>query len=173
MNLNYADIIPDVTIGYQNGFVGTKRVGLGNHNSLTLDVKMTLGQNLLMGTITNIKADTAALNAKKLELINLERSVKERILNAYYSSENTLRKIKEAERETEAANVSFDLSMSSMKAGEATFIDVIESQNIKVRANINLISNMIEYNKAQSQLLFETGVISPENVLKDYVRKYY
>ena len=170
-SMNYTDIIPNVTVGYQNGSVGTKRMGLGNHNSLTLDVRMSLGQNLLMGTITQIKADTAALNVKKLELKNLERSVKENIINAYYSSENALKKIEESKRETEAAKVSFELSMASMKAGQATFLDVIESQNIKVRANINLISNMIEYNKAQSQLLFEIGLISPENVLKGYIRK--
>ena len=60
-----------------------------------------------------------------------------------------------------------------MKAGEATFIDVIASQNLKVQANINLISNMIEYNKAQTQLLFDIGLISPKNVLKDYKRKFY
>lgn len=171
-NMNYADIIPDVVVGYQNGYVGTRRAGLGNHNSLSLSVRTYLGKNLLMGTVTQIKADTAALNVKKLELQNLERQVKENIINAYFSSENALKKIEEAERETEAANVSFDLSQSSMKAGQATFIDVIESQNIKVRANINLITNMIEYNKAQSQLLFEIGLISPENVLKDYIRKY-
>ena len=170
-SMNYTDIIPNITVGYQNGYVGTKRLGLGNHNSLTLDVRMNLGRNLLMGTITQLKADSAALAVKKLELKNLERSVKEKLINAYYSSENALRKIEEAQRETEAANVSFNLSMASMKAGQATFIDVIESQNIKVRANINLISNMIEYNKAQSQLLFEIGLISPENVLKDYIRK--
>lgn len=171
-SMNYTDIIPDVTVGYQNGLVGTHRSGLGDHNSLTLDVRMHLGRNMLLGTITQLKADTALVNVKKLELKNLERTVKENIINAYYSSENALRKIEEAEKETEAANVSFDLSMSSMKAGQATFIDVIESQNIKVRANINLITNMIEYNKAQSQLLFEIGLISSESVLKDYVRRY-
>lgn len=60
-----------------------------------------------------------------------------------------------------------------MKSGEATFIDVIASQNLKVNANINLIKNMIEYNKAQTQLLFDIGIISPKNVLKGYASKYY
>ena len=60
-----------------------------------------------------------------------------------------------------------------MKAGEATFIDVISSQNLKVKANINLIKNMIEYNKAQTKLLFNIGLISPKNVLKGYKSKFY
>ena len=60
-----------------------------------------------------------------------------------------------------------------MKSGEATFIDVIASQNLKLQANINLIKNMIEYNKAQAQLLFDTGLLSPQNVLKDYKSRFY
>ena len=60
-----------------------------------------------------------------------------------------------------------------MKAGEATFIDVIASQNLKVQSNINLIKNMIEYNKAQTNLLFNVGIISPDNVLKDYKTRFY
>lgn len=172
-SMNYTDIIPEINIGYQNGLVGTKRRGVSGHNSITLDVRAHLGQNMLMGTITQIKADSAVVRAKKLELINLERSIKEQILNAYFDSENAKRKIEAAKVETAAANISLDLSLANMKAGEATFIDVIASQNLKVQANINLITNMIEYNKAQAQLLFETGLISPENILKDYKRKFY
>lgn len=170
---NYTDIIPEITLSYQNGMVGTKRRGMSGHNSLTLDVRAHLGKNMLLGTITQIKADTAVVEQKKLELINLKRQVKENILNSYYDSLNALKKIEASKVEVESANVSLDLSLANMKAGEATFIDVIASQNLKVQANINLISNMIEYNKAQTQLLFDIGLISPKNVLKDYKRKFY
>ena len=170
---NYTDIIPAVTLSYQNGYVGTKRAGTGPHNSITLDIKANLGKNLLMGTITQLKADSAVVKEKKLELIKLKRQVKEDILNSYYDSLNALKKIEASKVEVEAANISLDLSLANMKAGEATFIDVIASQNIKVQANINLIKNMIEYNKAQTQLLFDIGVISPKNVLKGYKPKFY
>ena len=170
---NYTDIIPEITLSYQNGMVGTKRRGMSGHNSLTLDVRAHLGKNMLLRTITQIKADTAVVEQKKLELINLKRQVKENILNSYYDSLNALKKIEASKVEVESANVSLDLSLANMKAGEATFIDVIASQNLKVQANINLISNMIEYNKAQTQLLFDIGLISPKNVLKDYKRKFY
>ncbi len=170
---NYTDIIPAVTLSYQNGLVGTKRVGLSAHNSITLDIRAYVGKNLLMGTITQLKADSAVVKQKKLELINLERSVKEDILNSYYDSQNALKKIEASKVEVEAADTSLDLSLENMKMGEATFIDVINSQNLKIQANINLIKNMIEYNKAQTKLLFDIGVISPKNVLKNYDRKFY
>lgn len=170
---NYTDIIPEITLGYQNGLVGTARSGLMDHNSFTFDIKAHLGKNVLMGTITQIKADRAVVKAKKLELTNLERQVKENILESYYDSLNALKKIEASKVETEAANVSLELSLANMKAGEATFIDVIASQNLKVQSNINLIKNMIEYNKAQTKLLFEVGLISPKSVLRGYKSKFY
>lgn len=170
---NYTDIIPEITLGYQNGLVGTARSGLMDHNSFTFDIKAHLGKNVLMGTITQIKADRAVVKAKKLELTNLERQVKENILVSHYDSLNALKKIEASKVETEAANVSLELSLANMKAGEATFIDVIASQNLKVQSNINLIKNMIEYNKAQTKLLFEVGLISPKSVLRGYKSKFY
>ncbi len=170
---NYTDIIPEITLSYQNGLVGTKRAGMNQHNSITLDLRAHVGKNLLMGTITQIKSDTALVKAKKLELINLQREVKENILSSYYDSLNALKKVEASKVETEAANLSLDLSLTNMKAGEATFIDVIASQNLKVQSNINLIKNMIEYNKAQTNLLFEIGILSPKNVLRDYKPKFY
>ena len=170
-SMNYSDIIPAVSVSYQNGYVGTKRLGLYANNRITLDVRAYVGKNVLMGTITQLKADSAVVKQKKLELINLKRDIKEKIINAYYNSENALKKIEAAKREVEAADISLNLSLASMKAGQATFIDVIESQNIKVQANLNLISNMIEYNKAQVKLLFEVGLLSPKNLFKDYKRR--
>ena len=168
---NYTDFIPDINISYQNGLVGTKRRGLRGQNSIMMDINIPLGKNILMGTITQIKSDTALVKAKKLELIDLQRNVKENILNYYYQSQNALKKVEASKIETEAANLSLDLSLTNMKAGEATFIDVIASQNLKVQSNINLIKNMIEYNRAQTNLLFEVGLLSPKHVLKGYRTK--
>lgn len=172
-NSNYSDIIPSITFSYQNGYVGTKKAGMSPHNSITMDLRTYLGKNVLMGTITQIKADNETVKAKKLELTNLKRSIKEDILNSYYDSENALRKIAASEAETQAANISAELSLANMKAGEATFIDLISSQNLKVQANINLIKNMITYNKAQTNLLFDVGLLSPKNALRAYNIGYY
>ncbi len=170
---NYTDIIPELVISYQNGLVGTKRRGLTGHNSISLDIRAHVGKNALMGTITKIKADSAVVKAKKLELINMERDVKENIITYYYDSLNFLEMIEASRIETEAADVSLELSLANMKTGEATFIDVIASQNLKVQSNINLIKNMIEYNRAQTKLLFEIGLLSPKNILKDYKSSFF
>lgn len=168
---NYTDFIPNIIVSYQNGLVGTKRRGLRGQNSISLDINIPLGKNVLMGTITQIKSDSALVHAKKLELADLQRNIKENITNYYYQSINSIKKVEASKIETEAANLSLDLSLTNMKAGEATFIDVIASQNLKVQSNINLIKNMIEYNRAQTNLLFEVGLLSPKNVLKGYKSK--
>lgn len=170
---NYTDLIPEVTFSYQNGFVGTKDRGLNAHNSLTMDIRAHLGKNMLLGTVTKVKADSALVKAKKLELVSLKRNIKENIINYYYDSENALKKIQASKYEVNAADLSLDLAMTSMQAGESTFIDVINSQNLKIKANINLIKNMIEYNRAQTNLLFETGLITSQTALKDYKKKFY
>ena len=170
---NYMDIIPAIAINYQNGYVGTVRRGMYPNNTISLDVRTSLGKNLLMGTITQLKADSAVVKQKKLELINLKREIKESIVSSYYESEKALKNINASQIEVEAADVSLELSIANMKAGQATFIDVIASQNLKLQANINLIKNMIEYNKVQTKLLFDVGLISPKNVLNGYVSKYY
>lgn len=170
---NYTDFLPQGKISYQNGQVGTAESGLNPNNSFTFDMNIPLGKNLLLGTITNIKADSALVNAKKLELVKLKRNIKQNIISYYFDSENALKKIQSSKFEVEAAEISLELALSSMKAGDATFIDVISSQNLKVQANINLIKNMIEYNRVQTMLLFETGLISSKSVLKDYQSKFY
>lgn len=172
-NANYTDIIPDITFSYQNGYVGTVRAGMYPNNVIALDVKTSLGKNLLMGTISKVKSDSAVVKQKKLELITLKRQIKEDIISSYYDSQNALKNVDASKVEVEAADVSLELSIANMKAGQATFIDVIASQNLKVQANLNLIKNMIEYNKAQTKLLFDIGVISPKNVLKDYSSRFY
>lgn len=168
---NYTDFIPNIILSYQNGLVGTKRRGLRGQNSIMMDINIPLGKNVLMGTITQIKSDSALVRAKKLELSDLQRDIKENITKYYFQSINSLKKVEASKVETEAANLSLDLSLTNMKAGEATFIDVIASQNLKVQSNINLIKNMIEYNRAQTCLLFEVGLLSPKNVLRDYKTK--
>jgi outer membrane protein TolC len=172
-NANYTDILPAISVSYQSGYVGTKRLGLASNSSITLNVHYQFGNNIFAGTVTQFKADTALLKQKELELTNLKRQIKEDILNSYYDSINYLKKIEASKVEVEAANTSLDLSISNMKNGEATFIDVIASQNLKVQANLNLIKNMIEYNKSQTKLLFDIGIISPKSVLKDYKKRFY
>ena len=52
-----------------------------------------------------------------------------------------------------------------MQTGTQTFLDVIQAQNLKVNAQVRLTECITDYNIAQVQLLFESGIITIDNVL--------
>ena len=58
-----------------------------------------------------------------------------------------------------------NLAFLRLREGEGIYIDVIQAQTTKTRANINLIDATIQYNIAQVNLLFNTGTISVFNLL--------
>ena len=55
-----------------------------------------------------------------------------------------------------------------LNAGEGILIDVIQAQTFKTRVRIELLNSIIRYNIAQAQMLFESGQITVEKILKDY-----
>ena len=57
--------------------------------------------------------------------------------------------------------------------GQNTFIDVLTSQTEKTSARQELLRSIIEYNKAQAQLLFDTGLITPKSLLVNYKGMQY
>ena len=61
----------------------------------------------------------------------------------------------------------FSIKNEHEKNGENTFIDVLTSQTEKTTARQQLIRSVIEYNKAQAQILFDTGIISPKTLLQE------
>lgn len=60
------------------------------------------------------------------------------------------------------------ISIVRAKIGDGVFTDVIQAQTLKFLAREALIENVIEYNKAQVQLLFNSGIISVSCVLNGY-----
>ena len=94
--------------------------------------------------------------------------VKTYIIESVYTSSAALEKIEASKKEIEAAQMSLDTALVRMEIGEATFLDVIEAQATKVEARQGLISNVIEYNRAQIQLLFESGTITAGDIIEKY-----
>lgn len=165
---NYADYAPELILLYQNSMMGTKRLGLYPSNTLGLFTTISLGDKLGVGTYTKIKAYNARIESEKNKLIELTRSIKESILGSYYNSRTALERIEAAKKEVEASDESLKISLVRLAVGQSTFLDVIAAQNIKVTARQRLISTIIEYNRAQVQLLFDSGTISVNSVLYNY-----
>lgn len=165
---NYMDFVPQLNIFYTTGQYGTIRRGIGDNTTVGFSTTVPLGKNLGLGTFTKVKAYNEKIDAEQYKLINLTRSVKEDILNSYYDSKTALERIEASKKEVRSADSSLRIAIMRMKVGASTFLDVIQAQSLKVQARETLINTMIEYNKAQAQLLFNSGIISIGNVLNGY-----
>ena len=161
----YTDFIPDIRFEYQNAWFGTKRVGLFPSNTIGIMITAPLGENSGVGTFTKIKAKTAHVQAMEYNWTQMLRNIESDIITSYQASESAKERIEASKQEVYASEKSLENSIVLMNAGLATFIDVIQAQNLKVNSQIGLIQNITEYNKAQVQILFDSGIITQDNVL--------
>lgn len=169
-NRNYTDFMPNINLSYQYARVGTTETGsLSPNHTWGLNIQIPLGKNLGLGTITQKNADLEKLKTARLELTQLERQIKEAIVSSYYSSKTALEKVEANKKQVAAADEGLKFSLIGFDVGENTFIDVLTSQTEKTTARQQLIRSVIEYNKAQAQMLFDTGIISPKTLLQNYL----
>lgn len=168
-NRNYTDFAPKVSISFEHARVGTTSTGtLRPNHTWSLNVDIPLGKKLGADTLTQKNADLARLKKARLELTNLERQIKENIVSSYYSSKTALEKITANEKQVAAADEGLKFSLIGFDVGQNTFIDVLTSQTEKTTARQQLIISIIEYNKAQAQMLFDSGIITPKTLLLNY-----
>ncbi len=165
---NYMDFVPKLDVYASKGLQGTLRLGLYGNQTVGFELTVPLGENLGVGTMTKVKAYNAKIEAKQYELTNLTRRVKESIIGSYYDSKTALERIESAKKEVLASDQSAHIAYVKMKVGNATFLDVLQAQTTKITSRESLIEAIIDYNKAQTQLLFDSGIISVSGVLKDY-----
>ena len=168
-NRNYTDFAPYIELTYEFAKVGvTGNTSLSPNHTWSLNAVIPLGKKLGIDTLTQKNADLAKVKTARYELTNLERNVKENILSSYYSSKTALERIEANKKQVESADEGLKFSLVGFDVGQNTFIDVLTSQTEKTRARQQLMQSIIEYNKAQTQLLFDTGIISPKTVLLNY-----
>lgn len=170
-NRNYTDFAPKVNLTFEHARAGTTSTGsLRPNTTWSLNVDVPLGKKLGTGTITQKNADLAKLNAAKLELTKLERNIKEDIVSSYYNSKTALEKIEANTKQVEAADEGLKFSLIGFDVGQNSFLDVLTSQTEKTQARQQLLISIIQYNKAQAQMLFDTGIITERTLLLNYKR---
>ena len=168
-NRNYTDFAPYIELTYEFAKVGvTGNTSLSPNHTWSLNAVIPLGKKLGIDTLTQKNADLAKVKTARYELTNLERNVKENIVSSYYSSKTALERIEANKKQVESADEGLKFSLVAIDVGQNTSIDVLTSPTETTRARQQLIQSIIEYNKAQTQLLFDTGIISPKTVLLNY-----
>lgn len=164
----YTEFIPDININYAYASYGTARAGLYPSNALTLSVSAPLGKNLGAGTITQVKAETENIKAAQMALTQKTRDIEESVITSNQNSLSAKERVEASKTEVFASGKSLESSIKLMNAGISTFLDVIQAQGLKVNSQVGLAENITDYNIAQVQLLFDSGIISIDNVLNGY-----
>lgn len=164
-NSVYTDLVPDVTFRFSSSMYGTKRSGLYPSDTLSLNVVAPFGSYCGVDTFTKIKSYKYKILSAENNLTQLTRNVEEAIISSKQNSDSASERIVASEKEVYASRKSLENAVVLMQTGTQTFIDVIQAQNLKVNAQVRLTECITDYNIAQVQLLFESGVITVDNVI--------
>ena len=144
---------------------GTRRSGLYPSDTLTLNVVAPFGSYCGVDTFTKIKSYKYQILAAENNLTQLIRNVEEAIISSKQNSDSASERIVASEKEVFASRKSLESAVILMQTGTQTFLDVIQAQNLKVNAQVRLTECITDYNIAQVQLLFESGIRTIDNVL--------
>lgn len=161
----YTEFIPNIQMNYVKAENGTVRVGVYPSNTFSINVNATLGDHLGLGTMTKVKAHTSKIKAAEYSLEQKIRDIEENIITSQQNARSAEERIKSSKKEVEASIESLNSSIILMNAGLSTFIDVIQAQALKVDAQVRLAENITDYNISEVEILFNSGIISIDNVL--------
>lgn len=165
---NYSEYIPTLNITSQLSSQGTSKINPRRGGFVKGTLNWDFASGLGFKGVADIKAADASLQEQKLTLINKTREVKEKVLTSYYNSIASKEKIQAAQEEAKASNESLRLAVLRLETGIGLFVDVLQAQFNATEAKVELIRAIIDYNIAQVELLFDTGVISVGNLLGGY-----
>ena len=164
----YTQFVPRPRIIAQEQWQGTAKVGMGPAIVLGVYADWNLGQNMGAGTITQAKAKQAQIDKTIIDLEQSLRDIKESILKDYYESKISQDRIAISKEQVQYATQSVKLAELRLDAGEGILIDVIQAQTFKTKTRVELVNSIIRYNIAQVQMLFDSGIISKNEILKNY-----
>ncbi len=147
---------------------GTAGNGIHPNHALGIVVGWEGGTNLGMKGFTDIKTFNAQLDESQLTLTNKRRDVQKEIVRTFSNTISARKLIEATKVELASAEESRRISVIRLDEGVGTFIDVLQSQTTFTNAKINNLRSIIGYNISQSQLLFEMGIISIDNILNGF-----
>jgi len=146
---------PQVSYSFSFGFDDSRFLLTHRGLAVTISIRIPLFE----WGISKSRERQASLRMQQVEL---EREMANRqFLSQYYSSrrasELAQERIREAQENVRRATASLDLSKKRYQAGEATILEVVDSQNSKAAAELAYIAALFDYYIAQSRLEIATG----------------
>jgi OMF family outer membrane factor len=160
-----ADLFPTVGLsGYYRG-IGPNLDSLDRSRQGMYSISVDLLRNLGLGTMGNIKVSREkiqeAVLKKEKQLKEIEKSLAESYYNVGLYKEQmnvTQQKIKETEE-------AYRIALARLQNGVGIYLDVAKAQTDLTQARLDYLSAVMSFNNAELKLLYETGQLSPSNIL--------
>ena len=89
-------------------------------------------------------------------------------MNNYSASEFSKRGILITKERIEYAKESVKLAILRFDWGKGILLDVIQAQSQMTQARVEYVETVIKYNISQISLMFETGQLDKEKLIKSY-----
>lgn len=164
----YTQFAPRPRVYAQQQWQGTADFGIAPATVISGYLDWNIGKNSGMGTITEARKKQAEIEKRITELEQKLRDIKEDLVKSFYEAKVSKDRIVISKEQVEYAKESVNLAELRLDSGEGIMIDVIQAQTFKTTTKIELLNSIIRYNLAQVQILFDSGAINKEIILKDY-----
>lgn len=147
------------------------QLNLSTRNNVGFTVGWTGGTGLGLDTYTLYKAQQEQMKQAKYQYENDQRNAEQGLVNSFYNSITSRELIAVAKEQARDSQESLRLSLVRFQAGVGIYTDVIQAQLIATQSLISYFTAIIDYNVSQAQLLFDMGIISPNNLILGYSTK--
>lgn len=167
-NVYITEFIPKPLVNFQQQFQGTLSNSIDPNYIVAGYVSWEPGQNLGIGTWTKIKAQKEKIRVRILEFQDKLRNVEQDIVDAYSTTTFNKKQMAITKQRVDYSNESIKLAMLRFNHGKGILLDVIQAQSQMTQARVEYVSAIIKYNISQAELLFDTGTINREIIVKNY-----
>lgn len=161
----YSIYVPEVSLQGLLAEQGTLQQGIFPARRIAMFVQWDGLTSLGLRGYTEVEARRAELQEQQLLLIDRTRNIQENIVRSFSDIITARQLIESTFIELESADKAREISLIRLKEGIGSFIDVIQTQNVFTESRIDNLGAIVGYNIAQIELLFEMGVLNPQNVL--------
>ena len=167
-NVYMTDFIPKPYITYHQEVQGTINTSIRPNYQIAAYIDWIPGENTVFGTITKLKMQKEQIKLAALNFQNKLRSIQQNIINAYSSAYFNKKEIDTAKRRVDYALESIQLAMYRFNNGQGILLDVIQAQSEMTEARVEYVKSIINYNIAQTELLYNSGTINKEILIENY-----
>ena len=170
-NVYYTEFMPKPLLNFQQQFQGTVNAGVRPNYIAAGYLTWAPGENIIMGTLTKIKAQKEKIKSKILEYQDKLRNIEQDIVSSYSTMELTNRELPILKNRVDYSKKSVELAMLRFNGGKGILLDVIQAQSTSVEANVEYNTSIIKYNVSQLDLLYQTGTINAQDIKEKYAKK--